>query len=290
MQSIEIQAVTQARASGDYHPGNNQWQPLRLTPIFGHAIAIKPNTDNVWSTVGEKGRYGNDVEKYNRLQSAVSTFSTGPVAPSDKIGGSDASLILRSCTAGGKLLQPDRPAVKTDQSIYHVAELVSNGPSGDVWQTKVTLSGHIYHYLLAINSDSYSMSVSELTGSDGTHRAWEANNTKTPQIFDATHSISLPKTDKWSFNVWTIAPVLSNGWVFMGEATSKWVAVSNDRFSNFVVLESSLFVDIEGEPGESVDVWFLAPHSTSSEMVSCTIPAGSKTRLAMPKKICTPLI
>ena len=53
-------------------------------------------------------------EPYNRLQAAASTLSNGPVAPSDKIGGSDAALILRSCAGDGKLLQPDRPATKLD--------------------------------------------------------------------------------------------------------------------------------------------------------------------------------
>lgn len=287
MQSVEIQAVTQARASGDYHPGSDQWRPLGLSSIFAHAIAIKPTKDNFWSTAGEKGRYGNDIEKYNRLHAAVSTFSTGPVAPSDKIGGSDAALIMRSCTTGGKLLQPDRPAVKTDNSIYLTAE-IGTGPSGEVWQTKVTLTRQTYHYLLAINSKAYSMSVNELTGNNETYRAWEANNTKVPQVFDATHPIKLPDTNKWTFNVWTIAPVLSNGWVLMGEADSKWVAVSNDRFSNLIVLENSLLVDIEGEPGEIIEVFLLAPGSMEVLSVSCTIPSGSKTRLSMPAKVCIP--
>merc|ERR1719397_23203 len=275
MQSVEIQSVTQARASGDYHPGSDQWKPLGLTSIFAHAIAIKPTKDNFWSTVGEKGRYGNDVEPYNRLQAAVSTFSTGPVAPSDKIGGSDAPLIMRSCTAGGKLLQPDRPAVRTDQSIYSSAA-IADGPSGEIWQTKSTFSKYTYHYLLAIQNKAYSMSVSELTGTNQTYRTWEANNTKTPQLFGPNHPIKLPDTNKWTFNLWTVAPILSNGWVFMGEAESKWVAVSNDRFSNLMVLETSIFIDIEGEPGEIVNTLFLAPESLKPVSVSCTIPQGSK--------------
>lgn len=288
LQSIEIQSVTQARASVDYHPGKDQWN-IGLTSILAHAIAIKPTKDNFWSTSGEKGRYGNDTEPYNRLQSAVSTFSTGPVAPSDKIGGSDVSLIMRSCTAGGKLLQPDRPAVKTDMGIYTSAKL-AEGPGGDVWQTRVTLSGHTFHYLLAINTQSvYQMSVQELTGANQTYLAWEANNTNIPQVFDATHPISLPHTDKWTFNVWTAAPVLSNGWVFMGEADSKWVAVSNDRFTNLWLTKDSLFVDVEGEPGEDVNVMLFAPGGTKSISVTCHISPGSKARLAMPDKTCTPL-
>jgi len=195
---------------------------------------------------------------------------------------------MRSCTSGGKLLQPDRPAVRTDKSIYFAAE-IGSGPSGDVWQTKVTLTQHTYHYLLAIKSKAYSMSVAELTGSSGSYRAWETNNTNTPQVFDDTHPIKLPDTNKWTFNVWTAAPVLSNGWVLMGEADSKWVAVSNDRFSNMIVHEKSLSVDMEGEPGEIVKVLLFAPGSEEVLSVSCTIPSGRKTRLSMPDKVCKAL-
>ena len=35
----------------------------------------------------------------------MSTFSTGPIAPSDGIGFSNAALILKSCMADGTLLQ-----------------------------------------------------------------------------------------------------------------------------------------------------------------------------------------
>lgn len=63
--------------------------------------------DTYWSTQFQPGNIFGPFrnEPYSRLQAAVSTFSTGPVAPSDGIGFSDAQLILRSCTSGGLLLQ-----------------------------------------------------------------------------------------------------------------------------------------------------------------------------------------
>jgi hypothetical protein len=45
------------------------------------------------------------TEPYSRLQAAVSTLSAGPVAPSDKIGYSNATLIMMSCMKDGTLLQ-----------------------------------------------------------------------------------------------------------------------------------------------------------------------------------------
>ncbi len=40
-------AQTQARASDDYHPGQNQWI-MSVTSIFAHAIGIAPTKDNYW--------------------------------------------------------------------------------------------------------------------------------------------------------------------------------------------------------------------------------------------------
>jgi len=286
LQSVEIQAVTQARASGDYHPGKDQWD-IGLTSMLAHALAITPTKDNFWSTPTEQGRYGKDTEPFNRLQSAVSSFSTGPVAPSDKIGGSDVSLIMKSCAADGLLLQPDRPAMLIDTAI-HAAATIGKGPVGKVWSTETVLTGARFLYLLAINSNEYTMTVEELSGTSDTFMAWEANNTA-PQKFDPAHPISLPNTDKYTFNVWTAAPVLSNGWTFMGEAQTKWVAVSNDRFSDLAVTDASVSVVVTGHPGEKVEIMFVAPGDTTAITVTCTVTESTKVVASVPDQSCTPL-
>ena len=81
MQSVEIPAVTNARASGDYHPGSDQWHPLATTAIFGWAVGIAGTKDNYWSTNHQAGSSYKDYETigepYNRLQAAISTISKG---------------------------------------------------------------------------------------------------------------------------------------------------------------------------------------------------------------------
>ena len=75
MQSVEIPAVTNARASGDYHAGGDQWQPLGTTGIFGWSLAIAPTKDNFWSTDVQMGSSYSDhatiKEPYNRLQASL---------------------------------------------------------------------------------------------------------------------------------------------------------------------------------------------------------------------------
>jgi len=291
MQSIEIQAVTQARASGDYHPGNDQWM-IGLSSIFAHAIGVKPTKDNFWSTPGEIGRYGNDTEPYNRLQAVVSTLSTGPVAPSDAVNSSDVALILRSCAANGLLLQPDRPAVLSSVSMYARAGLLVGDKNGEVWVTKSTIAGESFHYVLAVRSEARDFSVGELAGDTAlasTMVAWESNSTSTLHEFDATHPLSLPKTDKYTFNLWTAAPVLSNGYVFMGEATTKWVSASRDRFSDLVVYPDQIYVTANGAENETIEISFAPPVSAAGlvesrvvKTFSCTFGESGSLKIAIP--------
>ena len=129
---MALGTVTNARASGDYHAGSDQWRPLGTTGIFGWAVAIAPTKDNYWSTDKQAGSaygdYAKISEPYNRLQAAVSTLTKGPVAPSDKIGASDTALILKSCAADGKLLQGDKPAMLID-SAHVLLAFSGGGPS-----------------------------------------------------------------------------------------------------------------------------------------------------------------
>lgn len=142
MQSVEIPAVTNARASGDYHPGGDQWRPLGTTGIFAWSVAIAPTKDNYWSTDVQTGSaygdYATVKESFNRLQAAVSTLSKGPVAPSDKIGRSDAALIMKSCAADGRLLQGDKPAMVIDSS--HVRQAFSPDAHSGGQECRITVT------------------------------------------------------------------------------------------------------------------------------------------------------
>jgi len=239
----------------------------------------------------------------------VSTLSTGPVAVSDGVGNSDRDLILRSCAADGKLLQPDRPAVRTDRSIYTDAQIIDEGPSGEVWSTHTVLDGEPFVYLLSAEASAYNMTMQELFASTlpawprPNHLqtvspppqpqphpvtgvvTWETNSSWTPLV-DAT-VLQLPKTDKYSFQLWTavIKGNAGGGWTFMGEADSKWVPVSNDRFQNLQATATSgskssgaFSVDMTGHPGEIVVVMALPPGASKPVAAKCTIPESSLVR------------
>jgi hypothetical protein len=289
LQSLEIPAVTQARASDDYQQNINEQWKVGITSIFARAVAITPTKDNFWSTSDQPGnpKYGKNVEVSPSLQAAVSTFSTGPVAPSDRIGMSNAALIMRSCSASGLLLQPDRPATWTDAGLRQAAG-IGSGPKGEVWTTETTLNGAVYHYVISVESPAQSLSVMEL-GADPKvqYTTWETRDIMALWVVNSSQALNVPPTSMVNFTVHTLAPQLANGWVFLGEATTKWVAVSNDRFSDLVVMPDSLRVDITGEPLEEVEVLFVAPGGKVLEL-ACVIAQGGKMRIQMPGMSCTP--
>merc|ERR1719326_1824327 len=101
LQSVEIPAVTQVRASDDYVPnasGPDQWR-LGSSSILAHALALAPFKDNFWTTTVEPGAStgpgGHDLAVWR--EAVVATLSTGPVTPADGIDYQNKELIMRSC-------------------------------------------------------------------------------------------------------------------------------------------------------------------------------------------------
>lgn len=63
------------------------------------------------------------------------------------------------------------------------------------------------------------------------------------------------------FYLYVVAPVLANGWVFLGEGGDKFVTASPERFSAFTALPHSIAVRVAGVAGELVPVLFGEPAS-----------------------------
>jgi len=77
----EAATVRQARGSGDYRAGNEQWRPLGLTALLLFSLGLAASKDNFWSTPVQRGNKWGDatVERHPALQAAVATLSRGPV-------------------------------------------------------------------------------------------------------------------------------------------------------------------------------------------------------------------
>ena len=243
---------------------------------------IAPSKDNYWSTpIQAKTRYGNKTsEPHGRLQSAVLSFSNGPVAPSDMVGGSNRSIILMACDSGGTLLSPDKPATQIDATFTGAA-------SGQLWSTRATVSGAQYGYVFApALQKNYTIASYDLPSNGSslvatrhhavTHEGGALPSSTTPVsgaglTVTATKSNS-ERAESLQFEVILLSPKLAGGWSLLGEA-SKWVSVSPQRFSAVHTSAATAFVQLSGAAGERVEVAWQDP---SGKLVSkaCVIAGG----------------
>ncbi|KAL6067877.1 Ricin B-type lectin domain-containing protein, variant 2 [Balamuthia mandrillaris] len=117
LQSVEIPTVVQVRASHDYQPGNDNWK-VTYTSMFLDALGLIPFKDNFWTTSkpqpGCKWPSTGCIEPNPELHALSAVLATGPVGPSDGIGYTNRSRIMKTCREDGLILKPDKPAKPLD--------------------------------------------------------------------------------------------------------------------------------------------------------------------------------
>ncbi|KAH8078448.1 hypothetical protein JL720_9639 [Aureococcus anophagefferens] len=288
LQSVELQAVTQARASGDYHAGDGQWQ-LGLSSIFARAIGVTPTKDNFWSLPATRGapRYPGAHEPHNRLEAAASTLS-GPVAPSDPsaAGVADFEVVRR----GRKLLQADGPATYLDAALRARGARGSDPAlaSGPILATSAVVDG--LHYRASSSPTPRKRSSwrrRALPGRAGAlrrgpRRLRGERHGRARRLLE-DRPLRVAPTDEWTRDPHRRS-VLPNGWAFLGE-TAKWIAVSNDRVEAIAYDDAGVHVTVRGAAGERVDLAFLAPGAARATHLACTIPLYAAT-FSVPAMTC----
>eukprot|EP01084_Bolivina_argentea_P143820 252497_1 len=299
MTSVELPAVTQARASGDYHPGNNQWQ-VGVTAIFTSAIDIAPSKDSYWSQPNpQSGHYSAGThEPYNRLQSAVLSLSNGPVTFADRIGYSDAKLIMRCCSTNGLVLRPDTSATMIDSYFRYRTgfQNATQMSSGEIWSTYSVISKFKYWYVFGVSLNNalkiYPSDINyDLVGD--TNDNWlyyEANDTSTFGKFNYENSLEIKSCKEYNFQLYTLIPIDTYGkdeWYLAGEI-DKWITVSAQRFLSISRgSNNDISVSIQGEVGETVNVAFVNGSSMKQQVVPCKIGSSGKMTVKMPQASCS---
>jgi hypothetical protein len=170
MQSVEIPAVTQARASDDHVPGDSnivgQWR-MGYSSIFSWAVGVAPFKDNYWSSSKQPGgSCGNNEEVSPGLHNAISVFSAGPVTPGDGVGYSDVQQIMRACGTSGRLLQPTRAMTAINSQILgNVFSGAAGTTAGPVYATYSHIDGWTWdHVLTADLAKPYAVTRADLEG------------------------------------------------------------------------------------------------------------------------------
>jgi len=256
LQSVEIPAVTQIRASNDYRvgliPGNKQWN-IGKPSLIAHALGMVPFKDVFWTTKVQPGNPYNATEPNPELQTLVSILSAGLVGFGDKIGYVNRTLIMQTCNDDGLLLKPDKPATAIDRSF------LPSAPNGEVYATYSNISGYYWQYVLAADlKETFDLYPSDLYYSINATRVQRAFSWHSPtmvQVFTDNNPIQFVNYNQpnWPFDYFVIIPPLANDFLILGEL-DKFVTMSSKRFSNLILTERSFTITISGSPSEKVTV------------------------------------
>ncbi len=243
LQSVEIPAVTQARASNDYQSqaqifDYDQWR-IGESSLWVAAIGICPSKDSFWTMPNSQfdphyDPFFNVSERRNRLESVSATMSNGVVQISDRIGFSNRELILRSCMADGTILSPDFSATPSESCFASRATAAANllflqpvAPCGAFvgavhgTSTDFGAAGTFFYVLSVSLLTSYNLTGSDICRSWGYKArfcanasqamwlAYEANTTSSLHLMSTalTEPLQLSTSDEYSFQYFTLAPV-----------------------------------------------------------------------------------
>eukprot|EP00055_Hartaetosiga_balthica_P010247 m.43186 g.43186 ORF g.43186 m.43186 type:complete len:767 (+) comp7096_c0_seq2:66-2366(+) len=292
LQSAEIQAVTQIRASDDYlASGPTQWY-IGTSSMLAHALALAPFKDNFWSTQFQPGSSEGSVmnEPSPWRQCIVSTLSAGPVTPGDGIEYQNKDIIMRSCRKDGVLLQPDRPAVTIDTSAK--AEAFNDsflGPMGKVWITYSTASGMRFdHLFVSISETPCPFSQRNITLGLNTPRSDDlvvysvdtetmSTSSLVVQPLSDANPLLIPRNaNAQEVLLYHTSPVLSNGFAVLGDI-SKIVPTSPKRIETISVTQTSTQVVVNGAPDEVITIYFFNTKTSQSSSDTCTVASSSES-------------
>lgn len=277
LSALRMPAVTTIRPSIDYIaplPKVLFWPQFHQVTLLAWAVGILPFKDNFQSSPWQTPIL---FETCSEQEALISTLSAGMVGPSDKIGGSDVDLLLRTCRADGLLLKPDRPAAPVDAmflpherpyttftysqrpgtgrwtylAAYHLAREEGFQGIFDEVANLFSYDGVPLGDMFVFPEDITDWSV-DLVSDLGIREPVVAYNWRTGDAFVVTQSLDIPPmTGRNDYTYWVLAPILSNGLALVGE-TDKFVTLADQRFESMEALPDGIRVTVSGVPGEAV--------------------------------------
>lgn len=254
------------------------------------AVGALPFKDNFWTSPDQPGNPYHGKEPNPDMQALVSTLSAGPVALSDRIGYTNATVVMQTCAADGTLLKPDKPATSLD-----VTFLANGGVQGELWSTHSSLPTAnssapflTFYYVFAVLDAPFRLLPQHLGIQDVGNQKWviyewnsirpdNPNSMDSIQPFSASQPLNIPPsatnptTGVIDFHYYRAAPVLSNGWIVLGE-WNKFVPLSTQRFLQIKTMLSSVQVLAQGAFQETVSMAFVSPQSQNVIFLECATP------------------
>ncbi|XP_041369520.1 uncharacterized protein LOC121383515 [Gigantopelta aegis] len=262
MQSIEVPVVTQARVSGDYRAGGEQWR-IGVASLFADAMGIAPFKDTFWTTKDQPGNKYNLKEPYAELQLTAATLSTGPVGPSDMIEHTNVSLLMTCCNADGMVLKPTKPAMAINSQITKSAFMEGSGPTGEVWTTYSRIGNYYFGIILGVGlAADYNLTPEEAGFNffqPDVVFAKSKQHSTTPMTFSQKSPLKLTTAcARDNICLYYTSPALSFGdaKVYIYGEENKVVPVSQQRVTGITV-GTDIQVSVKGAINEEITFVFL---------------------------------
>ncbi|KAJ8044597.1 hypothetical protein HOLleu_07382 [Holothuria leucospilota] len=287
LQTVEIPHMNQARASGDYIPGNGQWN-IGLTSIIYHALDIRPFKDNFRTTSANEHHPKYKQEPVPFLQAVISIHSTAPVAPSDSLGFTNVTLLNRTMSSDGRLLQPSQPMMAVDGYLLNMAFPDENlGIAGLVWSSHSNVSGAIYGSILVIDTKTTIHVIPSDVDLEMIQQPSVAyldlQSSDTIQMFDDSNPITIMPSNPLEIQLWQTAPTFTfrnQLWAVLGEV-DKLVPFSPKRFQKIEVAEVDVVIQLMAGPREQINIqvwtsgalWMVTCHTDTAVPVEVRIEA-----------------
>lgn len=235
--------VTNARATGDYLHGKDQWA-IGSTAIFYWALGILPFKDGFYSSsLKQTGGQTEGPETHPDREALMATLSAAMVGPMDGIYLLNKSRVMATCRKDGLVLKPDRPLTTPD------ACFLRRQPLCQVYETHSDVSGlgRVHYYF---NNDGAAPLLAEEVYADLTQQHVVYNwYTGTLALLTASNKLEAG----YEGHTYALVTPVQMGWAFIGEVAT-YVSASSARFPAVAVEPDRLHARVRRAPGESVRV------------------------------------
>jgi hypothetical protein len=193
--------VVAVRTSDDYRFAEDPailWVWYLTVNRLAGALGLPAFKDVFFSQVPEPDADAIDGDVHAEVEALLSALSAGPVGIGDRVGRTDASIVMRTCDADGRIRHVDRPVGLVDDCLF------GSPARGErlAWATaEATTNDGVWRYVVAINVSTDRVHVADSFDLGGRHSVldWRTGTVTDRDQLDA----SLAARD-WAY--WVVAP------------------------------------------------------------------------------------
>ncbi|CAE7295913.1 unnamed protein product [Symbiodinium pilosum] len=250
-------AVTNARATDDYIGRDKQWA-IGATSMFYWAIGILPFKDGFYSSnLPQVGGQVVGPETAPNRAALMAVLSGAMVGPMDGIYLLNATRVMSSCRADGKVLKPDRPVMPLESCFD--AGVDPAGCHNYFTYSDVPGLGRAFYIFM---NQPGQLHLKNLTPVAGDYLVYDWYSGLLTWLDAATPESAFSVQAGYEGHSYALlTPAIhGTGWVLVGER-AKLVPTSSIRFRVLDARAATLSVDVYGVAGEVVDVCAAERHS-----------------------------